>query len=159
METNTKNEQLPHPALKRFEILIGTWDIQGRVSGLFGEVNGQATFEWMAGGFFLSQRFYMNFVGQRIEGLEVIGYDPYSQSFPATVYTNMGISPSYKWDIHDNMVIHSTEGSKYIGRFDPNKNVLTGRWEPEEGKASAGNIAYDATMIRLGSNSRFHLAS
>lgn len=142
----------PDPSLKRLDVLVGTWTIEGRVSGSYGEVSGEATFEWIAGGFYLAQRFHMNFIGQSIEGIEIIGHDPSSQCFTATLYSNMGMSPPYKWDVQDDIVIHSTAGSKYTGRFSEDRNTLTGRWEPEEGKAGNSSVAYDAIMTRTNYN-------
>lgn len=40
----------PDPALKRLEVLVGTWNIKGRESGPGGEMHGKVIFEWMEGG-------------------------------------------------------------------------------------------------------------
>jgi len=140
---------VPNPALKRLDVLVGTWNIKGRVPGEDGEVSGQATFEWLPGKFFLEQRFYMNFLGQRIEGLEIIGYDSVTKAFTASVYSNMGATSPYQWDVQNNVVTHSTEGSHYKGTLSSDGNTLTGRWEPEKGKESSSNVAYDTTMTRV----------
>lgn len=140
---------VPNPALKRLDVLVGTWNIKGRVSGEDGEVSGQATFEWLPGKFFLEQRFRMNFLGQWIEGLEIIGYEPSTKAFTSSVYSNMGAAPPYQWDVRNNVVTQSTDGAHYKGTLSSDGNTLTGRWEPEKGKESSSNVAYDATMTRV----------
>jgi hypothetical protein len=49
-----------HPALNAFDVLIGTWDTEGK-HRLFDEVvHGTTTFEWLEGGHFLVQRSHVN---------------------------------------------------------------------------------------------------
>src|SRR5688500_7469512 len=79
----------PHPRLREFERFIGTWDMAGRTDGSEADnVRARATFEYLPGGFFVVQRFKADFDGMPIESLEVIGYDPASDTFPSTVYAN-----------------------------------------------------------------------
>jgi Protein of unknown function (DUF1579) len=66
----------PDPALKQLDRYVGTWDMSGRtLDSDVDNVHGQATFEWLPGGFFLTQRIKLDFAGYQIQGLEVIGYD------------------------------------------------------------------------------------
>jgi Protein of unknown function (DUF1579) len=55
-------------------------------------IKGETTFRWLAGGFFLQQRARIDFLGQRIDALELIGYDPATDTFPSTVFS--GFSPT-----------------------------------------------------------------
>jgi hypothetical protein len=56
----------PNPALKSLDVMVGTWDLKGRESGPDGEIQGQVTFEWMEGGFYLVQHVDMDYVGHKI---------------------------------------------------------------------------------------------
>jgi hypothetical protein len=47
--------------------LVGTWEHSE-------EVQGTSTFEWMEGGFVLTQRVGLEQHGQRVRGIEVIGH-------------------------------------------------------------------------------------
>jgi hypothetical protein len=70
----------PDPALKRLEKLVGTWDITGHtLDSEDDNISGRTTFEWLPGRFFLQQRIEMNFIGFKIQSLELIGYDPSTQ--------------------------------------------------------------------------------
>jgi len=51
------------------------WDLKGRESGAEGEIHGRVTFEWMEGGFYLVQRVDIDHIGQKITGVEYVGYD------------------------------------------------------------------------------------
>ncbi len=57
----------PHPDLKSLEKLVGTWNLSG-------DTQGQITYEWMEGGFFLLQHVDFEHDGHSIKGLEIIGH-------------------------------------------------------------------------------------
>lgn len=140
----------PDPALKRLEPLVGKWNLTGRTfDSAEDNISGWNTFTWLPGGFFLESRGEIDFKGRIIQGLEIIGYDPVSQTFASTVYSNMAGTPSpYHWDVQDSTVTHWTQDSKYTGILSADGNTLTGGWRPNEGKESAENIGYDALMTR-----------
>jgi Protein of unknown function (DUF1579) len=72
------NQQLPQPdpALWRLDRLVGTWTIEGNLVGSdVQNIRGQMTFRWLPGGFFLEQRARIDFAGQQVDALELIGHD------------------------------------------------------------------------------------
>src|SRR2546425_1228157 len=109
----------PDPALRRLEKLVGTWRITGRtLDSQDDNISGRVTIEWLPGGFFLQQRGEMDFMGFKMQSLELIGYDPSTKAFSSYVYSNMGGVPlPYQWDVQGDIVTHWTEGSKYTGTF------------------------------------------
>ncbi|MGO8950951.1 MAG: DUF1579 family protein [Ktedonobacterales bacterium] len=144
----------PDPALRRLEKLVGTWRITGRTLDSEDEnISGQVTIEWLLGGFFLQQRGEIGVGGLKVQSLEIVGYEPSTKAFPSYVYSSMDSVPRrYQWDVAGNSVTHWTDGAKYTGTFSEDGTVLSGGWRPEEGKDSAANVAYDATMTRMDSN-------
>ena len=96
----------PDPALRRLERLVGTWEFTGRTVGSeVDNVFGRNTFEWLPRGFFLLQRIDIEFVGQEVAGIEVIGYDPETDSFPSTVYSNFSPTPlPYRYEVDDDQL-------------------------------------------------------
>lgn len=44
---------------------------------------------WLPGGFSLEQRIELDFMQYEIESVEFIGYNPETESFPSTVFSNM----------------------------------------------------------------------
>lgn len=141
----------PDPALERLEKLVGTWELKGRtLDSKEDNISGWSTFEWLPGGFFLQISGEITFKGLRIQSMEIIAYDPTSQTFPANVYSDMsGTVLSYQWNVQGNIVTHWTKGAKYTGTFSEDGNILTGGWRPDEGAEVTDGATDDATMIRV----------
>jgi hypothetical protein len=138
----------PEPALKRLQRLVGTWGISGRtLDSAEDNIIGRMTCVWLLGGFFLEQRSELDFKGLRAMSLEIIGYDPVTQTFPSTVYSNIsGAGLPYHWDIQGDVVTHWTEEDRYSGRFSADGRTLTGGWRPVSGREG---VTYDAIMRRI----------
>jgi hypothetical protein len=144
----------PDPALKRLDFFVGTWSMKGRTLGAREDnVFGQTTFEWLPGGFFLQQRVEINFVGYQIKGLEIIGYDPATGTFPSTVFSNtVGFPIPYQYDIQGNDVTIRTTfagGATFRGTLSKDGNSYSGGWRPDEGVENPGNVAYDIAGTRV----------
>ncbi len=141
----------PDPALSRLEKLVGTWELKGRtLNSKEDNISGWSTFEWLPGGFFLQIRGEITFKGLRSQSVEIISYDPTSQTFPSNVYSDMsGNVLPYQWDVQGNIVTHWTKGAKYTGTLSEDGNTLDGGWRPDEGAEITDGAAYDATMTRV----------
>ena len=84
----------PHPALRRLDRFAGTWRMQGHLVGSSeNNIMGQVSYRWLPGGHFLEQRVELNLMGLEIHSLEFIGYDPETNSYPSTVYSNLSPTP------------------------------------------------------------------
>ena len=141
----------PEPALKRLDKLVGSWTMKGRtLDSEAHNISGRTTFEWLPGGFFLQQRFEMNFAGFEIRSLELIGYDPETEAFSSLVYSNMWGAPlPYQWDLQDDVLKISTEASKFEGRISEDGNTFSGGWRPIPGMEGPGNVPYDISGTRV----------
>jgi hypothetical protein len=141
----------PDPALKRLDILVGTWDITGHtLDSADDNISGRTAFEWLPGGFFLQQRIEMNFAGFEIQSLELIGYDPETKAFSSLAYSNMApFALPYQWDLQDNVLKISTEASKFEGTFSEDGNTFSGGWRPIAGMEGPDNIPYDISGTRV----------
>ena len=141
------NEQpKPSPDLKSLDKLIGTWKQSG-------EVEGEITYEWAEGGFFLFQHVDMMQYGNKIKGIEVIGHESTFGSEPSTEIKSRfysfldGMTLDYVYEMEgDTLTIWGGEkGSPayYKGTFSPDGNTLTGSW------VYPGGGGYDAVSIRV----------
>ena len=73
----------PDPALRRLDRLVGRWTMEGNLVGSDERnIKGETTFRWLPGGFFLEQRAHIDFMGLQIDALELIGYDPETDTLP-----------------------------------------------------------------------------
>jgi hypothetical protein len=140
----------PDPALKTLEKLIGIWDLRGRTLGSNEDnIFGWSDFEWMPGGLFMKISGEIEYMGFKIESLEIIAYDPENRSFPSKVYSNISNSiDQYYWDIQGDKVLHWMESSKYSGTFSKDGNTLSGGWRPINGIEGPDNTSFDAVMTR-----------
>ena len=113
MADNTPQLPTPDPALRRLDRFVGTWSMEGHLVGSDEiAIKGQTTFRWLPGGFFLEQHGTLNFLGMELDSLELIRYDPETETFPSTVYANISPDPlPYRWELEgDTLKISSRTG-------------------------------------------------
>ena len=145
----------PDPALKRLDRFVGSWELEGNFVGSDEKtIKGEATYRWLPGGFFLEQQIKLNFMGMEIESLELIGYDPETDTFPSTVYSNLSPVPlPYRWDVKDDTVIITVSfpplDSTFTGSWNDD-GTFSGGWRPNPGADESANVAYDVTGHRTG---------
>jgi hypothetical protein len=132
-QTDTPTAHPPEPPadLKALgDRLVGTWKISG-------ENEGETTWEWMEGGFFLIQRGWSRREGIEQRYLQIIGYDrpigaEPSETIIGRLYTNHGDTLSYVCEVDgDTMTIWMGEkGSPavYSGRLSADGNRIDGEW-------------------------------
>ncbi|KCZ71391.1 Protein of unknown function (DUF1579) [Candidatus Methanoperedens nitroreducens] len=118
----------PDPALKRLDRLVGTWSIKGRtLDSKVDNVSARTTFEWLPGGFFLKQSFEADFMGMKIQSLELIGYDPSSDTFPSLVYSNLvGVPIPYRYDVRGKDVTITTDLAEVVPEARLEKGACAG---------------------------------
>lgn len=138
----------PHPALRKFDRFIGTWDMTGRLVGSNEEtIKGRTTFEFLPGGYFVLQTGTIDFGQFKVANHELIRYDPETDTFPSTVYPSMFGQPlPYLWKLEgDNLTIETDYlGATFHGSWNENGTVFSGGWRPNPGHENdPGNIAYD----------------
>jgi hypothetical protein len=136
----------PNPDLKSLARLVGTWKQSGGVEG-------EITYEWLEGGFFLIQHVDLERYGHKIKGMEIIGHlQPFgeapSQEIKSRFYSFLdGMTLDYVYEMDgDTLTIWGGErGSPayYRGKFSDNGNTLTGGW------VYPGGGGYEATAIRV----------
>ena len=121
----------PNPDLKALDRLIGRWKISG-------DAQGEVSYQWMEGGFFMLQHFDIQHGKRRNKGIEVIGHlkgfaEEPGKEIRTRVYNFLdGLTLDYVYEVEgDSLTIWGGEkGSSayYKGRFSPDGNTLTGRW-------------------------------
>jgi Protein of unknown function (DUF1579) len=145
----------PDPALKRLDRFVGRWEMEGNFVGSDEKtITGEATYRWLPGGFFLEQQIKLNFMGMEIESLELIGYDPETDTFPSTVFSNMSPVPlPYRWDVKDDKVIITVSypplDATFTGSWHDD-GTFSGGWRPNPGADEVANVAYDISGRRVG---------
>lgn len=144
-------ERRPHaegdPVMRGLDRLAGTWAVSGGAEG-------QVTYEWLEGRFFLIQRVDLEQFGQRSRGIEIIGRErPFGATEPgqdirSRYYDNHGNTFDYVYDLDgDVLTIWGGErGSPafYRGTFGEDGDSLSGSWTYPDG----GGYSSTSTRIR-----------
>ena len=147
MAENVYTQQpIPNPDLKSLDRLIGTWKQSGGVEG-------EITYEWAEGGFFLMQHVDLVHPGHKIKGVEIIGHEQEfgaepSKDIKSRFYSFLdGMTLDYVYEIEgETLTIWGGErGSPayYRGRFSKDGNTLTGGW------VYPGGGGYEAVSTRV----------
>jgi hypothetical protein len=141
----TEPAPTPNPDLEGLSKLVGTWKVSGGAQG-------QVTYEWMEGGFFLIQHVDLEQDGVRHKGIEIIGHErafgaPPSEDIKSRYYDSMGDTLDYVYEVEgDTLTIWGGErGSPayYKGRFSDDGNSCSGAW------VYPGGGGYESTMTRV----------
>jgi hypothetical protein len=136
----------PSPDMEGLNKLVGTWNVTGGAQG-------QVTYEWMEGGFFLIQHVDLEQHGQQLKGIEIIGHlrpfgAPPSEDIRSRYYDTMGNTLDYVYEVEgDTLTIWGGErGSPayYKGQFSDDGNTCAGAW------VYPGGGGYESTMTRAG---------
>jgi hypothetical protein len=152
--TETAQPPQPNPALRRLDRLVGSWSMEGNLVGSKEKnIRGKTTFRWVAGGFFLEQNVQIDFIGLQIDSVEMIGYDPETDTFPSTVYSNFSPEPlPYRWDVRDDDVTLTVSYGQLDATFTGSwreDGSFSGGWRPNPGADESVNVPYDISGHRL----------
>jgi hypothetical protein len=145
----------PDPALKQLEPFIGSWTMRGHtLDSTEDNIEGRVTYRWLPGGFFMEQHIELDFVGLKIDSMELIGYDPETKTFPSTVYSNLSpMSLPYRWEVDGGdvkiTVSYGPFDSTFKGRFSENGKGFAGGWRPNPGADETVNVSYDVSGSRV----------
>lgn len=124
-------------AQKRLEPFVGRWETRGQVlpdaSGAAAEIVGTDTYEWMPGRFFLLHRVDVRIGGERVEALEVIGWDLESGTYFMHSFDSQGNTGTMHASVRDGTWTFEGDTERFTGTFADGGAAITGRWERREG--------------------------
>lgn len=107
----------------------------------------------LPGGFFLEQRARIDFIGQQVDALELIGYDPETDTFPSTVFSGFAPTPlPYRWDVRADRVTITVAYAGLDATFTGSwreDGTFSGRWRPNPGADESVNVPYHIAGRRL----------
>ena len=85
--------------------------------------------------------------------LELIGYDPATDTFPSTVYSNLSPDPPpYRWDVEGESVTITVSYGPLDATFTGSwrdDGTFSGGWRPSPGADESVNVPYDIGGRRL----------
>lgn len=92
-------------------------------------IEGVDTYEWLPGGFFLMHKIDARVGDEEIKGIEIIGYDASSQTYPTRSFDNKGNTGAYQASVRDGVWTFRGEAERFTGSFSDGGDTLTGAWE------------------------------
>lgn len=115
------------PALRRLDRLVGRWRVTG---SLF---RGFLDFSWTEGGSVLVQRVEGRAGGEKVQGVEYIGFDEETQTLRSRFWDARGSNSIYTWEVEgDTLRIWSGEkgsDNRFEGHFSPDGRSYSGGWQ------------------------------
>jgi hypothetical protein len=122
-------------ALQRLDALIGRWKTDGRTTDASAapadQINAIATYERLPGGA-LVHLVDAQVGDQKVEGAEIIGFDPARGSYVTQYFGSDGPNAYEARLVEDDRALAWTmrsEKDRFTGTFNDQRDVVTGRWE------------------------------
>lgn len=130
----------PSTEHERLVALVGSWKTEGWTRDAPGSpaarIDATDTYHWLPGGYALLHRVEARVGDQKVEGAEVIGYDPARASY-ITQYFGSDGPAAYEANLSEEdgtlvWAMHS-ESDRFTGTFSADGNTITGHWEQRQG--------------------------
>ena len=139
--------------LEKLEVLVGRWRTRGstrpRANAPAVEIVALDTYDWLPGGFGLLHQVDGRVGDQRVEGAEIIGYDPervayvtqyFGSDGPAAYEASLGeLDGALTWTMR-------SKADRFTGTFGDDGDSITGHWELHDG--SGWHPWMDITLTR-----------
>lgn len=128
--------QTPIERTERLEALAGKWHTEGWTRQEAGfspqRIDATDTYEWLPGGASLLHLVDATVGKTRVEGAEIIGFDP-DRGHYATLYFGTDGPAAYEADLTetDGVLVWEmrSTGSRFRASFDADGGLITGHWE------------------------------
>ena len=116
------------------EIFVGKWNTEGQVeaspSSPATKIIGTDTYEWQHGGFFLIHRVDVRIGDEKVEAIEIIGYDASSQTYPMRSFDSQGNFVTMQASVSDDGIWTFTgESERSTLVVSDDDNTMTAHWE------------------------------
>jgi len=118
----------PHPAVKKLERLVGTWETGGGAPST-------STYKMGLGGHYFIQEFVTDTpTGRHIAGVEYVGWDEDTQTLRSHLMADDGSNFTYTWQLDDDGTLWTWFGDKgsdnfFKGTLSEDGNTISGRWQ------------------------------
>src|SRR5687768_10667778 len=118
---------------KRLQVFVGRWRTLGQTiatdSAPAMSIVGTDSYEWLDGGFFLVHHVDVRMGDQAMRGIEIIGYDRATNSYPTRSFDSQGNAGSYTATVNDDIWTFARESERATVVFSNNGNAMSAEWE------------------------------
>ena len=118
------------------DVLVGRWHTRGSTiegpTGPAAEIDAFDTYEWLPGGHALLHRVDARVGEEKVEGAEIIGYDPVRRAYRTQYFGSDGPTTYHATlseESNDLVWRMQSAGTRFTGTFSDNGNTIDGHWE------------------------------
>lgn len=127
----------PGPEHARLEPFAGRWRTAGQVLATDDapalEIDGTDEYEWLPGGWFLLHRVDVRIGGERVQALEVIGWEAERGAYFMRSFDSQGNAGEMHATQRDGVWTFQGDTERFTGGFGEHGHTLSGRWERRDG--------------------------
>jgi Protein of unknown function (DUF1579) len=131
--SDTVSPPRPGPEHKRLDAFVGTWKTEGEIraspSGSAVMIHATDTYEWLPGRFFLIHRWDAHMPDGNTKGIEIIGYDASSKTYPMHSFDSEGNFGIMRASVKGDIWSFAGESLRFKGGFRDGGNTFAGIWE------------------------------
>jgi hypothetical protein len=140
--------------LERLQPFVGTWKTEGEIKdgapGKPTRFTATDIYEWLPGGHFLLHRFDADMPDGKVRGIEVIGYNRKSGSYPMRSYDNTGNASLMQARVEKGDWTFLGDSIRFTGRFRAGGQVFAGLWEYCPNEDGAWRPLMDVNLRKIG---------
>lgn len=140
--------------LGRLNAFVGAWETNGEIvagsSGQRVKFEATDTYEWLPGGHFLLHRFDAEMPEGEVEGIEVIGFDQETKSYPMHSFDSSGTASIMHARVVNDVWTFTGETIRFTGGFRDDGRVFAGVWELRSSDGSAWHPWMDVRLKKVG---------
>ena len=126
----------PGPEHQRLEVLVGRWRTEGQTKDMPNapavRVDAFDAYEWLHGGFGLLHLVDARMGDEKVEGTEIIGYDPGRGRYVTQYFGSDGPN-AYEAELLDQegalVWRMQSRSDRFTGTFSDDRSVIAGHWE------------------------------
>ncbi|RYY24006.1 MAG: DUF1579 domain-containing protein [Chitinophagaceae bacterium] len=112
---------------------VGKWNTTGTLMNDDGltdaKIEGTDLYEWLPGQFFLQHTVDVHVGPERVQTLEIIGWDPEREVYTMQHFDSKGNSGSMTAICSDGQWRFTGERLRFTGQFEPDRRTISGTWE------------------------------
>jgi hypothetical protein len=137
--TEIQSPPTPSAELRRLDVFVGKWPTEGLSYGLGQSKenpydspvrwSGEESYEWLPGGFFLIRHFSAQIGDIPLNGIETIGYDAASQTYPSYTFDSYGRVHSAQRTFLDGIWSYTGPEYRATYTFRNDGNAMATHWE------------------------------
>jgi hypothetical protein len=142
--------------MRELEPFVGTWRMEASFASGDGAPRAECRFEWLEGGRFLIQRWFVEHPDAP-DGIAIIGFDDERGTYRQHYFDSRGVARLYKMTFADGVwrlwrdepdLSPLDFSQRFTGRFDETADTIAGTWEISN-DGTAWERDFDLTYERI----------